>query len=82
MTEDVPRFRSQTIKQLLDISLAKANGGDKMKISPTTVELISEYLRCVVVEATERAASVAGDSRVIDESHLEKILPQLLLDIS
>lgn len=82
MSEDVPRFRSQTIKQLLDVSLTKANGGEKMKISPTTVELISEYLRCVVVEATERASSVAGDSRVIDESHLEKILPQLLLDIS
>ena len=82
MTEDVPRFRTPTIRQLLDISLAKANGGEKIRISSTTVELIYEYLRCVVVEATERASSVAGDSRVIDESHLEKILPQLLLDIS
>lgn len=82
MTEEIPRFRSQTIKQLLDISLTKANGGEKTRISQTTVDLIAEYLRCVVVEATERAASAAGDSRSVDESHLEKVLPQLLLDIS
>ena len=79
--DDIPRFSTQTIKALLDISLTKANGGQKMKISNGTVELLSEYLRCVVVEATHRAASVT-DSRVINDSDLEKILPQLLLDIS
>ena len=79
---DNPRFRTQTIKALLDISLADANDGEKVRISPTTVELISEYLRGVVVEATARASGVSGESRVVDESHLEKILPQLLLDIA
>jgi centromere protein X len=82
MTDDTPRFRTATIKALLDLSLAEANGGEKVRISPTLAELVSEYLRCVVVEATERAKAVAGPSHVIDESHLEKILPQLLLDIS
>ena len=82
MSDETPRFRTQTVKALLDISLTEANNGEKVRISPTTAELVSEYLRCVVVEATERAAGVAGDSRVIDESHLEKILPQLLLDIA
>jgi centromere protein X len=82
MTDDTPRFRTATAKALLDLSLAEANGGEKVRISATLAELVSEYLRCVVVEATERAKMVAGTSLVIDESHLEKILPQLLLDIS
>ena len=67
---------------MLELSLAEQNGGKKVKMSSNVPELVAEYLRCVVVEATERASGVAGDSRVIDETHLEKILPQLLLDIS
>jgi centromere protein X len=82
MGDEVPRFRTGTVKALLEQSLAQANGGEKVRVTPTLVELVSEYLRCVVVEATERAKAVAGDAHVIDESHLEKILPQLLLDIS
>lgn len=82
MSEEDPRFRTATIKALLDLSLAEANGGEKVRVSPTLAELVAEYLRCVVIEATERARGVAGDSRVIDEGHLEKILPQLLLDIA
>lgn len=82
MTEDVARFRTATVKAILDSSLAEANGGEKVRVSQTLAELVSEYLRCVVVEATERAKAVAEDSRVINESHLEKVLPQLLLDIA
>ena len=82
MGEEVARFRTATVKSLLDISLAEANHGEKVRVSQTLAELVAEYLRCVVVEATERAKTVAGDSRSIDESHLEKILPQLLLDIA
>jgi centromere protein X len=69
------------VKALLDIFLTEANKGEKVRFSATLAELVWENLRCVVVEATERAKSVAGDARVIDESHLETILPQLLLDI-
>jgi centromere protein X len=64
------------------MSLAEANSGEKVRVSPTLAELVGEYLRCVIVEATERAKAVAGDARVIDELHLERILPQLLLDIA
>ena len=78
--EDV-KFRASTIKALLDISLTNKNGGKRVKITQGAIDLVSEYLRCVVVEAAERA-SVAGDSRAVDETHLEKVLPQLLLDIS
>jgi centromere protein X len=82
MSDEIPRFRTATVKALLDLSLAEANGGEKVRVSATLAELVAEYLRCVVVEATERAKSAAGDARVIDESHLERIMPQLLLDIS
>lgn len=83
MTEEAPHFRVSTVKTLLDMSLAEQSKGNKVKLGSTkTADLVAEYLRCVVVEATERAASVAGDSRSINESHLEQILPQLLLDIS
>lgn len=82
MAEDVPRFRTATVKAILDTALAKANKGEKVRVSQTLADLVAEYLRCVVVEATERAKSVAGDSKTINESHLEKILPQLLLDIA
>lgn len=82
MAEDNPRFRSATIKAILETALAEHNGSQKLRIQPSTIEMIAEYLRCVVVEATERAVDVAGDEKVIDESHLEKILPQLLLDIA
>jgi centromere protein X len=82
MAEEAPRFRTATVKALLELALAEANGGEKVKFSATLAELVSEYLRCVVVEATERAKAVAGDAHVIDESHLEKVLPQLLLDIA
>ncbi|EAX90560.1 hypothetical protein TVAG_408150 [Trichomonas vaginalis G3] len=81
MAEDA-KFRTATIKAIIESALADQNDDQKLRIPPTTVELIAEYLRCVVVEATERAVDVAGDEKVIDESHLEKILPQLLLDIS
>ena len=83
MSDEVARFRTATIKALLDSALAEANHGEKVRVSQTLAELVSEYLRCVVVEATERAKTVAGNgARVIDESHLEKVLPQLLLDIA
>ena len=82
MAEEIPRFRSSTIKAILEESIAEQNDGKKIKIPASTVDLIGEYLRFVVMEATERAVDAAGTDKVIDESHLEKILPQLLLDIS
>jgi centromere protein X len=82
MSDEAPRFRTATIKALLEMSLAAANDGEKVRVSPTLAELVSEYLRCVIVDATERAKSAAGDARMIDESHFERILPQLLLDIA
>jgi len=82
MSEDLPTFRSSTIKALLEQSIAENSGEQKMDLSNEVVDLVAEYLRCVVIEATQRSAAVAGDEGTIDETHLEKILPQLLLDIS
>ena len=82
MAEEIPRFRSSTVKAILEQAISDQNDGKKIKIPNTTIDLVAEYLRFVVMEATERAVDAAGSDKVIDESHLEKILPQLLLDIS
>ena len=82
MSDEIPRFRASTVKAILEQSISDHNDGKKIKVPQSTVEMVSEYLRYVVMEATERAADAAGADKVKDESHLEKILPQLLLDIS
>jgi centromere protein X len=82
MSDDAPRFLRTIIKALLEMSLVASNDSEKVRISPTLAELVGEYLRCVVVDATERAKAAARDARMIDESHFDRILPQLLLDIA
>ena len=81
MTEENPKFRVNTIKALLDQALSEQNNGNKVRVANNVYDLVAEYLRCVVVEATERSSNVAGENGPIDETHFEKILPQLLLDI-
>jgi centromere protein X len=81
MTEEKPKFRTSTVKALLELSLSEQNGGTKLKLDQNVAEIVAEYLRCIVIEATERSMAVS-DGRVIDETNLEKILPQFLLDIS
>jgi centromere protein X len=80
--DDAPRFLTATIKTLLETSLAASDDGYKVRVSPTLAELVGEYLRCMVVDATERAKAAARDARMIDESHFDRVLPQLLLDIA
>ena len=53
------------------------------KITPAAVALSSVFIRAFVDEACSRAAAEAAasaDSEVTEE-HLEKVLPQLLLDM-
>uniref|UniRef100_A0A0B7AHV5 Centromere protein X n=2 Tax=Arion vulgaris TaxID=1028688 RepID=A0A0B7AHV5_9EUPU len=54
-----------------------------MKLKGMALDLVTELLRVFTKEALSRAAVQAkdeGDARVTIE-HLEKILPQLLLDM-
>ena len=53
------------------------------KINAQALSLSSVYIRAFIEEAWARAAAEAADSgdNECDETHLEKILPQLLLDM-
>jgi hypothetical protein len=53
------------------------------KVTPSALQLTSVFIHAFVAEAHHRAAAEArdsGDAEILDE-HLEKILPQLLLDM-
>ncbi|PIK56024.1 putative centromere protein X [Apostichopus japonicus] len=54
----------------------------KIKVTNEAVALTTELLRIFVQEAALRSAEQAKDesSVVVEQKHLEKILPQLLLD--
>ena len=57
---------------------------DKTKMSSEAVKLTAEMIKIYVIEALNRSAEQAmksGDSEVKME-HLEKVLPQFLLDFS
>ncbi|KAG8652631.1 protein MHF2 homolog isoform X3 [Manihot esculenta] len=65
----------------------KVGVGTSKKIRPTSansnaVKLSCELLRVFVAEAVQRAAAIAEAEGVskIEATHLERILPQLLMD--
>ncbi|KAF8369844.1 hypothetical protein HHK36_015689 [Tetracentron sinense] len=71
----------------LSFRLVQVKAGTSKKNRPTTananaLKLSCELLRVFVTEAVQRAATIAeaeGTSK-IEATHLERILPQLLLD--
>lgn len=54
----------------------------KTKLSPEALNLVTKLLELFVQEAADRATEQARKENVtaVDIEHLEKILPQLLLD--
>ncbi|XP_017339585.1 centromere protein X [Ictalurus punctatus] len=71
-------FKKETVSKLLMMFFKD----DKSKVSNDTVILMAEMLRIFVIEATRRAIKQAEneDCVGVDLEHVEKILPQLLLD--
>lgn len=63
--------------------MLKRNWEEKTRASNTTVLLSAEYMEIIIREATERAAKIAKEenSQTIEAVHMEKVIPQLLLDI-
>ncbi|XP_024025609.1 protein MHF2 homolog [Morus notabilis] len=66
---------------------SEAGAGASKKSRPTSangnaLKLSCEFLRIFVTEAVQRAAAIAEaeDVSKIEATHLERILPQLLLD--
>ncbi|XP_063817300.1 centromere protein X isoform X2 [Pseudophryne corroboree] len=78
MVSGTIRGIQEMISKLLHLHL----GEDKAKISADAILLVAELLKVFVHEAAARAARQAQseDVPVVDIEHVEKILPQLLLD--
>ncbi|CAL1273152.1 unnamed protein product [Larinioides sclopetarius] len=76
--------KSKCVEKILKLKFKNAN----TKIQSDAVKLVTEVLKIFITEAAARAAIQAqseciGENDIIPEvnnQHLEKILPQLLLD--
>jgi len=73
-------FQSQTIEQFCKIFFRN----EKTKLSSDAVLLTTEMLRIYTLEIHHRASILADSegSSSITPQHIEKILPQLLLDFT
>ncbi|KAM3921270.1 centromere protein X [Leptodactylus fuscus] len=76
--EESVEFRKDLVSKVLHLHLEE----DKTKVGGDALLLLAELLRVFVHEAASRAArqAMSEDLPVVDIEHVEKILPQLLLD--
>ncbi|XP_053309048.1 centromere protein X [Spea bombifrons] len=76
--EEVVSFRKDLVSKLLQLHLKE----DKMRVTSDALVLLAEMLKVFVQETAARAArqAHAEELPVVDIEHVEKILPQLLLD--
>ncbi|XP_031554179.1 centromere protein X-like [Actinia tenebrosa] len=77
--ESKAAFKPGTINKLLQQSFQDQQ---KTKVNGDALKLMSEMLRTFVAEAAARAGkqAKAESASTVQTEHLEKILPQLLLD--
>ncbi|XP_028571969.1 centromere protein X isoform X2 [Podarcis muralis] len=76
--EGAKGFRKETVNKLLQLHFKD----DKTRVSGDALLLMAEMLKVFVREAAARAARQAQteDLTRVDVEHVEKVLPQLLLD--
>ncbi|KAM4692390.1 centromere protein X [Rhinophrynus dorsalis] len=76
--EETVGFRKGLVSKLLHLHL----GEDRMRVSADALLLLAEMLNVFTREAAARAARQAETEEVpvVEIEHVEKILPQLLLD--
>ena len=74
------QFNERTIDGLLKLNFK----GDKTKMSNEALKLMTELIRVHSIELMNRCAEQAKKegSEVVSNEHLEKILPQFLLDFA
>ncbi|XP_036446054.1 centromere protein X [Colossoma macropomum] len=77
-TEPEIIFKKETISKVLTLFFKD----DKTKASNDAASLMTEMLKIFVIEAAQRTMKQAEneDSTGVDLEHVEKVLPQLLLD--
>lgn len=78
--DTVASFGNNTVEQMSKMVFKD----EKTKYTPDALKMTTEMMRLYVVEAASRASSQAKceGSTVVELEHLEKILPQLLLDFA
>ena len=71
-------FAKETVDQISKLEFTS----EKTKYSNDALTMTTEMMRIYVLEAAHRAAAQAKSegSEVVDLEHLEKVLPQFLLD--
>ncbi|XP_044184132.1 LOW QUALITY PROTEIN: centromere protein X-like [Acropora millepora] len=76
---DNPQFRLETVNKLLQNFFRDKQ---KTKCNSGALKLMAELLKIFIAEGAARAAEQAKveSSPTVGTEHLEKILPQLLLD--
>ena len=74
------KFKKETVRQISKMSFQNS----KTKYSPDALLLTTEMLKIYVLEAAHRAAYQANSegAQVVQLEHLEKILPQFLMDFA
>ena len=72
------KFKTELLSKIMLMSFKDK----KTKISQEGLQLLAEFLKLFVAEATARSETQAQSEGVtaVEVDHLEKILPQLLLD--
>ena len=84
MADNIPqlnlntKFKKETVRQISKMNFKS----DKTKYSNESLLLTTEMLRIYVLEAADRAARQAKSegSDTVQLEHLEKVLPQFLMD--
>ncbi|XP_025090641.1 centromere protein X-like isoform X1 [Pomacea canaliculata] len=72
-------FKARTVQSVLQLHFKD----EKTKVNGDALVLTAELLRVFTSEAAERAAMQAKKegSKLVTVEHVEKVLPQLLLDV-
>ncbi|XP_076459176.1 centromere protein X-like isoform X2 [Babylonia areolata] len=79
MADHRASFKAKTVQSILQRHFCD----DKTKVNTDALNLMTELIRVFTSEAAERSAVQAkkDGSDVVSVEHVEKILPQLLLDV-
>ena len=77
----IEAFNANTVLALLD-ERTKAATGEGLQLTKNAKLMATEFLSAFLSEALSRAAFKAQEegAEEVDVTHLEKVLPQLLLD--
>ncbi|CDW53039.1 CENP-X domain containing protein [Trichuris trichiura] len=72
-------FKASLIQALV---VNKHGDSGKLKFRPNAVDMLAYFVNIFVKEGALRAAAIAKDDNcnLVEQKHLMKVLPQLLLD--